>query len=197
MHDDSATEIDITTIGVDPAAFEVFYRRHVTAVGRFVARRVDDPHLAADLTADVFLAVIESADGYRTDRGSQIGWLYGVARNVIADERRRAAQRLRVTGRVAGRRDLDADDIARIEEQIDAEAAGRRTYQALLELPQSTRALVELVAVDGLTVTEAATALGISPVAARVRLHRARRTVRALLTRSAAVPDNELERTPQ
>ena len=186
MHDFGPAEGDISGIGVDPMALEVFYRRHVEAVGRFVARRVDDPHLAADLTADVFLAVIESAAGYRPDRGSQIGWLFGVARNVIADERRRAAQRLRVTGRVAGRRDLGADDIARIEERIDAESAARRTHRALSELPEDTRALVELVAVDGLTVAKAATALGMSPVAARVRLHRARRTVRAVLARPAA-----------
>ncbi|MFG3701998.1 RNA polymerase sigma factor [Micromonospora sp. NPDC047620] len=186
MHDPSPAEVDISDIGIDPVAFEVFYRRHVEAVGRFVARRVDDPHLAADLTADVFLAVIESAAGYRPDRGSQIGWLFGVARNVIADERRRAARRLRVTGRLAGRRDLDADDIARIEERIDAESAARRTHRALDGLPEDTRALVELVAVDGLTVAEAATALGMSPVAARVRLHRARRIVRAVLARPAA-----------
>ncbi|MEK8107488.1 sigma-70 family RNA polymerase sigma factor [Micromonospora sp. M12] len=181
MNEPSRADDDISGIGIDPLAFGVFYRRHLEAVGRFVARRVDDPHLAADLTADVFLAVIESAAGYRPDRGSQIGWLYGVARNVIGDERRRAAQRLRVTGRLAGRRDLGPDDIARIEERIDAESAARRTQRALSELPEDTRTLVELVAVDGLTVAEAAAVLGVSPVAARVRLHRARRAVRAVL----------------
>ncbi|MFC8298501.1 RNA polymerase sigma factor [Micromonospora orduensis] len=186
MNEPSEAEGDLSGIGVDPVAFEVFYRRHLEAVGRFVARRVDDPHLAADLTADVFLAVIESAAGYRPDRGSQIGWLFGVARNVIGDERRRAAQRLRVTGRLAGRRDLGPDDIARIEERIDAESAARRTHRALSELPEDTRALVELVAVDGLTIAEAAAALGVSPVAARVRLHRARRVVRAMLAHPAA-----------
>ncbi|WP_187398916.1 RNA polymerase sigma factor [Micromonospora sp. WP24] len=185
MPDSDPAEGDISRIGVDPVAFEAFYRRHVAGVGRFVARRVDDPHLAADLTADVFLAVIESAAGYRSDRGSEVGWLFGVARNVVADERRRAARRLRVAGRIAGRRDLDADDLARIEERIDAESAARRTHRALSELPEGTRALVELVAVDGLTVAQAAAALGLSPVAARVRLHRARRLVRAVLARPA------------
>jgi RNA polymerase sigma-70 factor (ECF subfamily) len=186
VHDQSSADGDISGIGVDPVAFEVFYRRHGEQVRRFVARRVDDPHLAADLTADVFLAVIESAVGYRPDRGSQIGWLFGVARNVIADEGRRAAQRRRVTGRLAGRRDLDADDIARIEERIDAESAARHTYRALRELPDDTQALVELVAVDGLTVADAAAALGMSPVAARVRLHRARRVVREALAGAPA-----------
>jgi hypothetical protein len=35
----------------DPDPFERFYREHVEAVQRFVARRMDDPYLAADLTA--------------------------------------------------------------------------------------------------------------------------------------------------
>ncbi|MFJ6197438.1 RNA polymerase sigma factor [Micromonospora sp. NPDC092111] len=179
---------DPVHIGTDPAAFEAFYRRHVETIGRFVARRVNDPHTAADLTAEVFLAVIESAAGYRADRGSEVAWIFGVARNVIAAEHRRVARQLRASGRAAGRRLLDADDIARIEERIDAESAARRTYQALRGLPERTRALLELVAVDGLSMAEAAGALGMSPVAARVRLHRARRAVRLALTH----PDSAL-----
>ncbi|KAB2368164.1 RNA polymerase sigma factor [Actinomadura montaniterrae] len=171
----------LARVGRDPAAFEEFYRRHVEAVGRFVARRVDDPHTAADLTAEVFLAVIESAHTYRPAAGSEVGWLYGVARNVVAAERRRAARERRTTGREAGRRRLEADDIAALVERIDAEAAGRRTYRALGELPDGVRAVLELIAVDGLTVTEAAGALGIRPVTARVRLHRARRVLRDLV----------------
>ena len=42
------------------AAFEAFYRRHVTLVSRFLARRVIDPQLVADLTAEVFHEVIRS-----------------------------------------------------------------------------------------------------------------------------------------
>ncbi|MDX6227012.1 MAG: hypothetical protein QOI76_402, partial [Frankiales bacterium] len=48
----------IPRIAYDPDAFEAFYREHVEAVQRFISRRVRDPHLAADLTADVFLAAI-------------------------------------------------------------------------------------------------------------------------------------------
>lgn len=52
---------DLSGIGRHPDQFEAFYRQHVEAVQRFVARRVADPHLVADLTAEVFLAVIRSA----------------------------------------------------------------------------------------------------------------------------------------
>jgi RNA polymerase sigma-70 factor (ECF subfamily) len=162
----------------DPAIFEEFYRRHIDAVTRFVARRVDDPHTAADLTADVFLAAIHSAHTYRSGRGSERGWLYGVARNVVSAERRRSAREAALYGRIAGRRLLEPDDIARLEDKLDAESPGRRALVALARLPDGERAVLELVAVDQLTVSEAAAALGIRQVTARVRLHRARKAMR-------------------
>ncbi|WUH97912.1 sigma-70 family RNA polymerase sigma factor [Spirillospora sp. NBC_00431] len=171
----------LARIGHDSDAFEEFYRRHIETVGRFVARRVSDPHTAADLTADIFLAVIDSAHTFNPSAGTEVGWLYGVARNVLAGERRRAARERRAAaGWVAGHRLLDTDDIARLEERIDAEGAARRAYEALAALPKGTRAVLELIVVDGLTVTEAAAALGIRPVTARVRLHRARKLISEL-----------------
>ncbi|GAA3298019.1 sigma-70 family RNA polymerase sigma factor [Dactylosporangium vinaceum] len=160
-----------------PEAFEAFYREHINAVQRFIARRVDDPHTAADLTADVFLAVIDSAHTYRPDRGPLLPWLYGVAHNVVAAERRRATREHDAGRRIAGRRLLDPSDIARLEERIDAESKARQVYSALADVPHGTRRIIELVAVDGLTIAEAAAALGISPVLARVRLHRARLSI--------------------
>jgi RNA polymerase sigma factor (sigma-70 family) len=176
---------DLRRIGSDPDAFEVFYREHVEAIQRFVARRVDDPYLAADLTADVFLAAIESAHTYRPGRGSPTGWLYGVAHNVVAAERRRQARELKATGRLSGRRLLEADDLARLEERIDAEARARDLYVAMDRLPDSERAMLELTALEGLTVSEAAQALRITTVAARVRLHRARHKLRTPLVADA------------
>jgi len=172
-------------IASDPDAFEAFYREHVEAVQRFVARRVDDPYLAADLTADVFVAAIESAGGYDASRGSPAAWLYGIARNTIAGERRRAARELGTAGRVRGRELVDADDLVAIHERLDAEAAARSLHRELRQLPPSERAVLELVSVDGLSMHDAARALGIGQVAARVRLHRARRALRGGAIRSA------------
>jgi len=76
---------------------------------------------------------------------------------------------------------LDADDAARIDARIDAGARARELYAAMDRLPESERAVLELVALDELTVAEAAAAAGVRPVTARVRLHRARRKLRAEL----------------
>ncbi|MFD5319994.1 RNA polymerase sigma factor [Streptomyces sp. NPDC127098] len=168
----------------DPELFEEFYRAHVDAVTRFLARRLDDPHTVADLTAEVFLAVIDSGHTYRPALGSERGWLYGVARNIVAAERRRTAREHVLNGRVAGRRLLEADDIARLEEKLVAENEGRRLVAALADLPEGERALLELIVADQLSVPEAARALGIRPTAARVRLYRARGRLRAALAES-------------
>jgi RNA polymerase sigma-70 factor (ECF subfamily) len=179
-------------IATDPDAFEDFYREHVEAVQRFVARRVPDPHLAADLTGEVFLAVIDSAHTYRPESGRAIAWLFGLARNVIAGERRRNARELRARTHLPPAESLiEGDDLARLHARIDAEAESRRLYQAMEQLSSSERAVLELVALDGLEVTEAARALGIRPVAARVRLHRARRHLQTELG------PGDVEGTPQ
>jgi RNA polymerase sigma factor (sigma-70 family) len=172
-------EPPVRSIGTDPAAFTEFYRAHVDDVTRFVTRRVADPQLAADLTADVFLAVIEAAADYRGSFGGPRTWLFGIARNVIAAEFRRSARQRRAEDLIAGRRLLDADDVDRLVAKIDAFRHVRELHEELQALPDGERAVLELVAVDGLSVAEAAAALGIRPVAARVRLHRARRALRS------------------
>jgi RNA polymerase sigma-70 factor (ECF subfamily) len=177
----------------DPQAFTAFYRAHVEAVLRFVTRRVDDPHLAADITADVFHSVIEAAAVYRPERGSELGWLYGIARNHIAGDARRRAREAARCQRLAGRRLLDDDDIGRLEERIDAARAARALYRRVARLPEPERAVLELVAVDGLTVADAAAALGIRSGAARVRLFRARRALRDIHDEALALESRQVE----
>ena len=177
-HNNGRGQLDIAS---DPDAFERFYREHVEEVERFVARRVGDPYLAADLTADVFVAAIESARSYRRNRGRPIAWLFGIARNVVADERRRTARRLRVATRFEGRDLVDEEDLAALHARIDAESAARSLYAELARVSDAERAVFELVAIDGLSVAEAARALGINAVAARVRYHRARRSLQERL----------------
>jgi RNA polymerase sigma factor (sigma-70 family) len=172
-------EPPVRSIGTDPDAFTQFYREHVDEVSRFVARRVSDPQLAADLTAEVFLAVIEAAARYRGSFGGPRTWLYGIARNVIATEFRRSARDRHAESQVAGRRLLDADDVGRLAEKIDALRQVRELHAELQALPEGERAVLELVSVDGLTVAEAAAALNIRQVTARVRLHRARQVLRS------------------
>ncbi|MFC9298834.1 RNA polymerase sigma factor [Streptomyces sp. NPDC057011] len=166
---------DLTT----PEGFGRFYEEHVDAVLGFVTRRVSDPHVAADLTADVFLAAMGSAAGYRPDRGAAVAWLFGIARNVLSGHARGLARESGALARLSGRRLLDDGDVAALEERIDAERAYRALAERHAALSEPLRAALDLVVVDGLTPAEAALALGVTQATVRVRLHRARRALRA------------------
>ncbi|MGW4378591.1 RNA polymerase sigma factor [Kitasatospora sp. NPDC004531] len=162
-----------------PDGFGTFYRQHVNAILDFVTRRVSDPHLAADLTADIFVAALEAAGSYRPERGTAVGWLYGIARYVIAGHRRGDHRERRAIGRLSGRRLLDEEDILALEERIDAQRAVRDLAQQHAGLSAPLREVLDLVVMDGLTTAEAAQALNISQATVRVRLHRARRRLGA------------------
>lgn len=165
----------------DPATFEAFYRAHVGEVGRFIARRVDNPQDAADLTADVFCAVIERASTYDPARGSQQAWVFGIARNIVAEHSRRRARVLKTTSRIIGRSLLDNDSTADIAARIDAERDAREALRAMARLPDADRRLLEAVSIDGLSIADVAAHVGLTPATVRVRLHRARQRLSRLL----------------
>lgn len=175
-------------IATDPEIFEAFYREHVEAIQGFVARRVGDRERAADLTAEVFLAAIGAAPRYRPGRGTPKAWLYGIARTVLASDRRQAGREQAREERLRASTLLDEDDGAQIEARIDAATKLRHLYEAMDRLSESERAVLELVALDELSLTEAADAAGVRPVTARVRLHRARRKLRAELEAASTEP---------
>lgn len=167
----------VQAVATQPEDFETFYREHLPFVRSYLARRVSDPFVIADLTADVFVAVIRSAGSYRRELGPPRAWLTGVARRVLADHWRADARETDTVRRLQGRRLLDDDGVDRIVQRVDAEAKARALLASIAQLPEPLRNVVELVAVDGLAVTDAAAVLGITPGATRVRYHRARRAL--------------------
>jgi RNA polymerase sigma-70 factor, ECF subfamily len=180
VHEHSDEEL-LAAIAAGPGFLPEFYRRHVAKVTGVGVRRLSTAEDVADFVANVFLEILRSAGSYDPRRGDAVAWLYGLAGNVAAGMRRQQRRSTDAEHRLAGRSLLDADDYARVEERIDAASALRRAYEAMQQLPDQDRRLLELVAVDGLSTGEAANALGITAVATRVRLVRARARLRARL----------------
>lgn len=162
-------------VGTRPEQLDAFYREHLPFVRKYVARRLDDPGDVADVTADIFFRVVRSAASYRAQLGPPRAWLTGIARHAVAEHRRVGAERAAAARQIGGRRWLDEDSAERIVQRVSAEADARGLLELIAALPTSLRSVVELVAVDGLAVAEAAAVLEISAGAARVRYHRARR----------------------
>lgn len=168
--------------GAAAAEFERIYRANVDAVTAFFARRSVDPQTVADLTADTFVRAITSFGTYDPRKGTPRAWVFGIARRVHAGHCDAASQHRDRTQRLAGRRELDTDQIEELVDRIDAARAGRDLMAELAGLPEPDRMLVELVDIDGLKVKEAAVALGMSPGAARMRLMRTRTRLRGTET---------------
>lgn len=165
------------SVSTDPAAFEVFYRRHIDRVVRFAARRVGNPADVADAAAATFVAVLTSASSYDPDRGEPTAWLMRIAARVIADGYRRSARDSALGARLAGRRLIDSDDFERLEEQIHADQASVAVMEAVGLLKPRARQVLLLIGVEGLAYGEAAQVLGISAANFRMRLSAARRAL--------------------
>ena len=161
-----------------PAEFERLYRANVEAVTAYFARRSADPHVIADLTADTFVTAITSFGSFDPGRGTARAWVFGIARHVYAAHCEAYGQQQDRLQRLAGRRDLEPDQVEELLDRIDAERAGRDLVSGLGMLPDRDRALVELVDLAGLRPKEAAAVLGVTPGAARMRLMRARAKLR-------------------
>jgi RNA polymerase sigma factor (sigma-70 family) len=160
------------------AAFEQLYRSQVDVITAYFARRSADPQSVADLTADTFVQAIVSFGTFDPQRGSGRSWLFGIARRVYAAHCEAHSQAREKAVRLAGRRELDDDQIVELIDRIDAEHVGRRLVSGLTSLPPVERAVVELVDLAGLRTKEAAGVLGISSGAARMRLMRGRARLR-------------------
>ena len=189
-----ADEDLLRRLSSDPAAFEVFYRRHVDRVIGFAARRVTDPADAADLVAATFVTVLTAARSYDPGRGEPGAWLLGIAARLIVNARRRKARESAALARIAGRRLIGPSDIERLEERIDAARSSQAVIPALERLRPRAREALLLVSEAGLRPAEAARVLGISPAAFRMRLSAARRALdKAVAAQAAAGPSRPRE----
>lgn len=158
------------------------YRSQIDAVTAYFARRSSNPQVVADLTADTFVAAITSFGSFDPGKGPVAAWVFGIARRVYAGHCEKHAHQQDKQVRLAGRRELDSDQIAELLDRIDAEKAGRRLVTELTSMPALDRSIVELVDLAGLRAKDAATVLGLSPGAVRMRLMRARSRLRRVLT---------------
>jgi RNA polymerase sigma-70 factor (ECF subfamily) len=168
--------------------FGRLYREHGRAILAYALRRVVSPEDAADVVAETFLIAWRRLGDVPTGDGARL-WLYAVARRVIANRYRAEQRRTRLGERLA--------EALRTELGTHTAPGGEaaEALRAMGGLGEEDRELLLLVSWEELSPGEAARVLGISSLAARSRLHRARRRLRALLEQreSAAGQNPELD----
>ena len=140
-----------------------------------------DPHAAEDITEGVFLKAMSSLPRFREQGEGEEStfkvWLYAIARNVIANERRRDRRHPQDPIELAlGLRAPD-DPAAAAETRLEAE----RALKAVMELPPERKQAVILRFVNELSAREIGEIMGKSEGAVRVLIHRALLSVRRRL----------------
>jgi RNA polymerase sigma-70 factor (ECF subfamily) len=147
----------------------------------YAVRRSPDAQDAADVVAETFLVAWRRLPEVPPAEAARL-WLYGVARHVLANQRRSERRRERLAERL--RQELPAA----LEGVQPTPVEAGPVSAALAELGPEDREILRLSGWEDLTPSEIAAVLGISQIAARSRLHRARHRLRAALQR---VPEFE------
>ncbi len=74
-----------------PEATSALYRRYYQSIYRYFYYRTGDLQTAEDLTADVFLKMVEAIPNYRIEATPFQAWLFQIARNLAIDHFRRSS----------------------------------------------------------------------------------------------------------
>jgi RNA polymerase sigma factor (sigma-70 family) len=160
--------------GTDARRFRLLFHQQRRAVLGYVLRRVEDPEDAADALAETFLVAWRRLDDVPRGDGAR-PWLLGVARRVLANQRRGVRRHTGLANRLG--REL-ATQVPAVADPSETDLLVRR---ALASLADDDREILLLAGWEGLSPAEIAVATGLSGVAARSRLHRARSRFRAEL----------------
>jgi RNA polymerase sigma factor (sigma-70 family) len=154
--------------------FSAFYSANVADVWRFARRRTDSVAEADDITAEAFAVAWRRRDEVPTEDGRL--WLFGVARNVLANHRRSHERRNRLHLRLA--------TIDPVPSAYDpAPPPDGEVWVALCGLSEDDQELLMLRAWDELSVSEIATVLQVSAANVSSRLYKARARLRTQLQR--------------
>ena len=143
------------------------YTVHGRPVLAYALRRTSSAEDAADAVAETFLVAWRRLDSIPS--GDALPWLYGVARRILANQRRATHRRVRLAERL--RRELPAA-LQAIDPPVTSNGP---VTAALRRLSADDQEILRLSAWEQLQPNEIAEVLGISRIAARSRMHRARR----------------------
>jgi RNA polymerase sigma-70 factor, ECF subfamily len=166
---------------------EELFGKHQNEIYAYLLRMLRDPELAADLTQDAFVKAYRAYDHLEKPENAR-AWLYQIAHRVALDNLRRN-KIVRFVPLVG-----EARNTAPSAEHLVMEArlSGER---ALERIPERQRQALLLAELHDLTGVELAAALGVSHVAARALLTRARESLRqALAAERQVLADQEAAR---
>lgn len=160
----------------DTVALAALYDRYAPRIYAYIYRRVGDPHLAEDLTGEVFVRVIQAIRSQRLWRTSFQAWLYRIAHNLVVDHYRRQpiTADLQLDERLVAVEDNPVDAVT---QQLSQQQLGT----AIRRLTPDQQQVLALRFGQGLTARETAEVVDKSVGAVEALQHRALAALRRVL----------------
>ncbi|MGH2942856.1 MAG: RNA polymerase sigma factor [Solirubrobacteraceae bacterium] len=167
----------------DPAAFGAFYECYVQRVSVYFMRRVLDPEIAFDLTAETFALALERRRQFRGhSEHEEQGWLFAIARSLLhAYWRKGRIERAAVARLGIERPSLGTEDIEYLHRQAGIESLRERLAQALDAVRPDQAAAIRARVLEERGYAEIAADFDTTPDVIRARVSRGLRTMQAFL----------------
>jgi RNA polymerase sigma-70 factor (ECF subfamily) len=150
----------------DQQALAEVYDRYFDQINRYLSYRLGEPEVAADLAAEVFLALVKALKKDKPPRTSLSGWLYTVARNLAADYIRQKSRTVSLVD------DLVSDE-ASLTEQAHLAHLAPMLREAILQLTDEQQHVIALRFGQELSLAETAEILEKTVGAVKALQHRA------------------------
>ena len=160
----------------DEEALRLLFVTHQPRLLRFL--RALEPRAADDLAGDVWLAVARHLAAFEGDEVDFRAWLFTIARNRLADHRRRSSRRPAIVPLASDAEPATGDTA---EDLVERSSADEAVAQICALLPSDQAEVVLLRVVAGLAVDDVADLTGRSPGSVRVIQHRALKRLARLL----------------
>lgn len=162
-------------------SFRRIYAEHFDAVLGYALRRTARPDDAADVVSETFLVAWRRLQHVPTGEAC-LPWLYGVARRVLANQRRGELRRRRLGERLRRELSLVVPDVS------DRIVQDHVVNEAMSRLSGRDEEMLQLHLWEGLEAREIADVLGLPATVVRPRLSRARARLRDRLGNDPAPP---------
>jgi RNA polymerase sigma-70 factor, ECF subfamily len=182
-------------------AFALLIAQYHQPLYSLIARNINDPADAADITQEVFIKVFRSIRGFHGDASLRT-WLYRIALHEASNQRRWWSRHKRQEITIDMPFETEEDDngpsqsIALADhgdspfDQVAQTEVRERVEAALRQLPEAYRTVVVLREIEGFAYEEIAEILEINLGTVKSRLTRGRSALRALLSVSENAPAN-------
>lgn len=168
-------------LGGDQQAFGLLVRRHERLVFRIVGGFLRNPEDVKDVAQEAFLRAFEGLKSFRL--GAPFGpWIARIATRASYDRLRQKRRTSEVAWEdLSPGEQAEAQDLAAGKGPADRAAVRDLLERALVSLPPKDRMVLIMSDALGFSGVEVAQAMGCSPLAGRIRLHRARRAARKIV----------------